>query len=223
MSQQINLFNPSLEHQNKIFSAVAMMQALLLIALGGVALALFMTYRVAGSERMEEMGRQQVALRETRLAMVARDFAPRQRNVALAQEVADAEAGLRILQDAKQMLLRGNFGSAVGYSAYLSALARQSVNGVWLTGLTISGNDLSIEGSSVRADLVPLYINRLASESAFEGKSFAGLEITQTDRRGVGATPASVTATSAAVPGVFKFKLRAAGSVAQTAAARVAK
>jgi Tfp pilus assembly protein PilN len=222
VSQQINLFNPKLQRQKKLFSAVAMLQALLLIGIGGTALAAFMSYRVAGTEKLAEAGREQVALREARLAKVARDFAPRKRDAALAQEVADAEASLRILQDAKEMLLHGDFGNAVGYSVYLRGLARQSVAGVWLTKLTISGNDMGIEGRSVRADLVPHYISRLAGESAFEGKSFGGLDITHADEVATGATaaapPATSAATSAAVtPGVFTFKLQAAGPLTQAA------
>lgn len=221
MSQQINLFNPKLQRQKKIFSAVAMLQALLLIGIGGAALAAFMNYRVALTERLAETGRQQVALREARLAQVARDFAPRKRDAALAQEVADAEASLRVLQDAKEMLLRGDFGNAVGYSVYLRGLARQTVTGVWLTKLTISGNDMGIEGSSVRADLVPRYISRLAGEPAFEGKSFGGLDITQADDIVVGAAapaPSAAATAVAATPGVFTFKLRAAGPLTPTAA-----
>jgi len=218
VSQQINLFNPKLQRQKKLFSAVAMLQALLLIAIGAMALAAFMNYRVAGTERLAETGREQVALREARLVKVSQDFAPRKRDPALAQEVADAEANLRVLQDAKEMLLRGDFGNAVGYSVYLRGLARQTVAGVWLTKLTISGNDMGIEGSSVRADLVPHYISRLAGESAFEGKSFGGLEITQADEIVSGAAPAPAPS-AAAAPRVFTFKLRAAGPLTPTAAA----
>jgi hypothetical protein len=110
----------------------------------------------------------------------------------------------------------------------LRALARQSVNGVWLTGLTISGNDIGIEGSSVRADLVPRYISLLAGEAAFQGKSFGGLDITSLDEAATktGAPAilsAAVPTPTPATPGVFKFKLRAAGPSLPVAAARSIK
>lgn len=217
MSQQINLFNPALEHKKKIFSTVAMLQALLLIGICGMALGSFMRYRVAGTERLAEAGRAELALRETRLANVNRDFLPRKKDAALAQEMADAEAGLRVLKDAKEMLLRGDLGNTTGYSVYLRALARQSVSGVWLTGVSISGHDIGIDGLSLRADLVPHYISRLAGESAFEGKSFGSLDITSADANladnAAEAPSALPTSPAALPPGVFKFTLRAAGAL----------
>ncbi len=217
MSQQINLFNPALQRQRKVFSALVMLQMLLLIGICGAALAAFMSYRVAGLERQAEAGREQLVQREARLAKVAREFAPRKRNAALAREVADAEANLRVLQDAKDMLLRGDFGNALGYSVYLRGLARQAVSGVWLTRLTISGDDIGIEGSSLRADLVPRYISRLAGESAFEGKSFGGLDITSVDEEATKAALTKAPAAAPPTPGVFKFTLRAAGPLTKTA------
>jgi Tfp pilus assembly protein PilN len=217
VSQQINLFNPALQRQKTVFSALAMVQVLLLIGICGAALAAFMSYRVAGLERQAEAGREQLLQREARLAKMAREFAPRKRDAALAQEVADAEANLRVLQDAKDMLLRGEFGNALGYSVYLRGLARQSVSGVWLTRLTISGNDIGIEGSSLRADLVPHYISRLAGEPAFEGKRFGGLDITSVDEEATKAAVTKVPAAAPATPGVFKFTLRAAGPLTKTA------
>jgi hypothetical protein len=228
VNQQINLFNPTLQRQQKLFSAVAIVQALLVIGIGGMALTAFMSYRVAGIERLAEAGRSQVAQREALLVKVTREFAPRKRDDALAQEVAEMEANLNVLQDAKDMLLRGDFGNAVGYSVYLRGLARQSVAGVWLTRLTIAGDDIGIEGNSVRADLVPHYIRLLAAESAFQGKSFGGLDITGPDdaasKTGAGkemailstAAPAP-SAPSVAAPGIFKFTLRAAGPLTKTA------
>ena len=220
MSQQINLFNPTLQRQEKLFSAVAIVQALLVIGIGGMAMTAFMHYRVAGIERQAEAGRQQLVQREALLAKVAREFAPRKKDAALAQEVAEAEANLRVLQDAKDMLLRGDFGNALGYSVYLRGLARQSVDGVWLTRLTIAGDGIGIEGNSVRAELVPRYIRLLAGEAAFQGKSFGGLDITSVDDvASKTAAPAilSSVAPMATPPGIFKFTLRAAGPLTKMA------
>lgn len=208
MSQQINLFNPALLPQKKIFATVAMVQALFLIAIGGAALATFISYRTDGSERLVNAGKAELASHEARLVSVGRDFVVRQKSVALDQEVANMEMNVSVLQSAKQMLLRGDFGNTVGYSVYLHDLARQFIAGVWLTRLTISGNDVAIEGSSVRADLVPHYINRLAGGSAFEGKSFGALEIAQVAALVTGSAPAPGSATA---PAIYEFKLHAAG------------
>jgi hypothetical protein len=181
MSQQINLFNPALGQKKKHFSTVTMLQALLLIGAGGLCLVAFLDYRGGTLEKLAEIGKEQLTAREAKLVKVNAQFAPRRNSPELASQVVAAQAALTTLQGAKDELQRADFGNARGHSLYFSALARQTVSGLWLTGLSISGSgrDISIEGRALRAELVPQLIRRLASEPAFHGKSFASLDISQ--------------------------------------------
>ncbi|HET7199599.1 MAG TPA: PilN domain-containing protein, partial [Burkholderiales bacterium] len=72
------------------------------------------------------------------------------------------------------------------YSEYLRAFARQTVQGVWLTGIQISegGEQLSLTGRAVRADLVPVLIGRLRQEPVLRGRPLDALAITRTGSAG---------------------------------------
>ena len=218
MSQQINLFNPIFRQEKKYFSAVTMLQAILLIGVGGLCLSAYLNQRVAASAQLAESGQLQLAAREAQLAKVNQQFAPRQSSKELAVEIAATAAEVKALQEATDVLQHGAAGNARGYSAYLAGFARQTVSGLWLTGVTISGagNDIGIEGRTLRAELVPQLIRRLASEPVFQGKSFGSLEISQ-------ASAAAIDAGKPGAPAFLSFKLQAAGASPQEVPGRVLK
>ena len=79
------------------------------------------------------------------------------------------------------MIERGELGDTDGYAGYFKALARQSVAGLWLTGVTVSGGgrDIGIRGRTTDPATVPGYLARLTGEPLMQGKSFASLSISQ--------------------------------------------
>ena len=75
------------------------------------------------------------------------------------------------------VLKGGALGDTRGFSEHLRAFARQSFEGVWLTGLHIAarGQDVALEGRALRAEQVPGYLRRLNSESVMQGHPFSEL------------------------------------------------
>ncbi len=94
-------------------------------------------------------------------------------------EVTQLEGDVRDRQEVMTMLRSGELGDTHGFSDQLRAFARQSFEGVWLTGLSIAtaGRDVSIEGRALQADYVPNYLKRLNGESAMGGHPFSELVI----------------------------------------------
>ena len=179
MSQQINLFNPVFLKQRKVFTALAMGQALAVLVVGIAVLALYSQRSVAVLEGEAAASAEQLARRQARLEQANRELAPRQPSAELNARVAAAEEKLVALRDVSGMLYRGGFGNTTGYAEYFRAFARQDVGDLWLTGLTIDGPraDIGIEGRALQAELVPAYIARLASEPVLKGKRFGSLKI----------------------------------------------
>lgn len=179
MSQQINLFNPIFRRQKKIFSSVTMVQALGVLVLGIAALAFYSERQVATLEREAARGAEGLAQKQARLVSVTAEFAPRKKSAELAAELAQAEAQLAALQRVSGVIERGELGNTGGYSEYLRALARQGVEGLWLTGLGINGGgaEIGIRGRALDPAMVPGYIGRLTTEPSLRGKSFASLRI----------------------------------------------
>jgi len=61
-----------------------------------------------------------------------------------------------------------------GFSNLLLSLARQKTEGLWLTSIHVgaSGQDMTIEGTTLNANAVPEYLQNLRSESGFIGRTF---------------------------------------------------
>lgn len=192
MSQQINLFNPLLLKQKKIFSALQMAEALGLVLVGALALTWYANRRVAELEQVAASGKTMLASREVRLSQAVAQFAPRQKSAALAAEVAQAKVELQALHEVAAVLRGGALGNTNGYAEYFRALARQNVNGLWLTSVSIvgAGNDIAVEGRALQPTLIPSYIARLTGERIMHGKTFASLNISRPELAAAAVTTA---------------------------------
>jgi len=209
VSQQINLFNPIFLTKKRHFSAVTMLQALGMILLGSVALSAYTAYRISAlGKEADEIAAQLTALRG-KAAKVNAQYAPKQKNKALEDEVRKAEIELKPLPQLLGMLQKGDFGNTAGYAEYMRAFARQIVDGLWLSGFRIdgAGSDIAIQGHALRPELVPVYITRLKREPALQGKSFAALEM-QTPGAGQPERPAARQKTALAY---IDFHLQSSG------------
>ncbi|MBT9612126.1 MAG: PilN domain-containing protein [Burkholderiales bacterium] len=177
MSQQINLYNPLLLKQKKIFSARTMAQALGLIALGLAAVYGYARYQVANLQTESEQAVKRHEAVQARLARISQQFGPRQKSTELEASIKQAEAELLALTEVQAALKQGSLVSASGFSPYLKALARQVVEGVWLTEFSASGSEMAISGRTTKPGLVPDYIHRLGGEEVMQGRKFAMLEM----------------------------------------------
>jgi Tfp pilus assembly protein PilN len=137
--------------------------------------------------RMErrEMADMQAALSRQREEMQQRLAALPQGNAGDANhDVLRARWQQLRLQEATRLQVRqvvagGTAGRASGHAALLLALARQADPAVWLTGVTVSPDGLSIELVGRMADpaALPGYLERLRREPLLQGRSFAQLQL----------------------------------------------
>ena len=205
MAQQINLFNPVFLKQKKYFSAVTMLQALALL-LGGILA--FYGYTLRETQTLarlsDDTGRQLKAQSE-QAARLTQEFSPLGRSKMLSDELARTAVRLKQREDMLSVLRTGGLGNTDGFARYLSAFARQSMSGVWLTGFTIGGDEseLLISGRVLQADLVPAYIRALNREDVMRGRTIAELRLTARETRdaaGTAAPGAGPAATPAPAP-----------------------
>jgi hypothetical protein len=98
----------------------------------------------------------------------------------------------------------GVMGSSAGYSEYLRAFARQTVQGLWLTSIQIGegGAQLTLSGRALQPDLVPVLIGRLKQESVLRGRPLEALVITRSGAAGksAGRTIVDFTVSSQGLP-----------------------
>ena len=181
MSQQINLFNPLFLEKKKYLSAVTMTQAIGLIVLG---LAVFYAFafwqdrklarQIAESGRAYEQQKQQ-------FGKITAELSPEKREAQLDQDLKSIEAAIALRRSLMGELGKGGPAGPGGYSEYLRAFARQTVQGLWLTSIQIAegGGQLTMSGRALQADLVPVLIGRLKQESVLRGRPLEGLAITR--------------------------------------------
>jgi hypothetical protein len=215
VSQQINLFNPVFRIQKKYFSSVAMVRALVIICAACALLAWDAANRVRAMKLQAAATDVRLAARQQRLNEVRTQYAPRASSTVLPAEIKAAALELSLLASAGDTIKGGRLGQAGGFSGYFRALARQDLEGVWLTDIVIGsgGATLSLQGNAMQAELVPQYLQRLAQEPAMKGKSFSTLEI--------GAPPLPETGPSGvapAAPNYLHFSLQSTPVTPQLAA-----
>jgi Tfp pilus assembly protein PilN len=200
LSQQINLYSPLFRKQKKLFTAQAMLHALALVLVALMILYVYARFQVttlarqatgfdeqvrAGLERVKTMPGAPVAADEKQLDA----------------RIAELQARL---QGAEQLLGQAGLSHASsGYAEPLRALARQRLEGVWLTSVTLAGDagELSLSGRALRTELVPRYIDRLTRDPALRGRRFATLAI----ERDPPAKSADASAPSAPESVVFRL------------------
>ena len=216
MSQQINLYNPALEPRVQILSGRRMVAAL---AAFGVACGLL--WGLAGMDaarlaRAERAQAAQLAQIQAEMTTLTQQVTGRKPSAQLQEELHSVEALLGARNQVMATLASGRLGDTRGVSEYLRAFARQSTEGVWLTGLRIAqgGNDIVIEGRTVDADLVPLYLQRLRRESALRGHGFESLSVSQ---------PQPAPTASGPPPGYLEFRMATLDHDSATGARSAAK
>lgn len=186
MSQQINLLDARFRAQKPHFSALTMALAMGAIA----ALAVVMQQLFAQQNRtlqatLAQADRRAEGLREQTVRL-GRELGEQGRSTALAEDLVRIEEQLRQRRGLLEGMQGGTGRNLEGFSPYLSALARQTLNGVWLTGIEIDGRsgDLVLKGRVLDGDLVPAYLRRLDQEPLFKGRSVTELRLASKEEPG---------------------------------------
>ena len=191
MDQQVNLYQPILGAEKRVFSASAIGLGLAVLAVCLAALGGFAAWRtirieraVVAAERQEAAGialanRANAALRP-RLTIAELDALAKH----LVVEISSRERALDIVQ-------RGTATPMSGFAARLEAIGRRQLNGVWLQSVVVSSGDrrLALKGSTTDPRLVPAFLSALAEEHALDGARFDRF----TMKRVRDAAPASAT------------------------------
>lgn len=181
MSQQINLFSPTFLKRGKYFSARAMLMALGLIAVGAVLLYAYARYQTTLLARQYDAMVQHAAADQQRLTRLTRELSTHDTSQSLQEELKKLQFAVASQRAVLDVLQSGSAANTTGYSVYMRAFARQSMEGVWLTGFDIEGDGavMTLNGATLMPQLVPAYIQRLGNEPSMRGKSFSTLLIQQ--------------------------------------------
>jgi hypothetical protein len=174
MRQQINLYQPILREEPKIFGAKAALRALAAVAALLVLTGGYGTYRVMRLEQATQALRGQASHQEEIFSSASVMSASRATSVELTARVKRAEEEVAGRTRALELLRAGAAGRTAGFAARLEALARRHVDGVWIDRMALSGSTaaMSLGGATFDPDLVPRFLQALSQESVLAGARF---------------------------------------------------
>lgn len=198
-AQQINLYNPALRRVREwlTLTNVAMLGALFAVILFAVG---FVLHQQANAKRVAVQALEaKLTVVRIETTQLAARLAGNTDSLAAGRELADLKQQVMMRSEVLAALQAGaGMGSIrgqsnMGFVDYLRALARQTVNGLWLTGFSVAqgGSGIEVRGRMLVVDRLPEYIRRLNGEASFKGRQFVSLNISRSDKANValGGTP----------------------------------
>lgn len=198
MEQQVNLYEPIFRAEKRLFSARAIAAGLGLLVVSLVALAGYAAYQTSRAEavvaQLEKQERARLALMERAsstdgpgdLQAVEADVAT------LARQVDVRERVLRVIGPGT--------GATRGFATRLDALARPSVEGLWLKRIVFdpAHGGLALEGATSDPQLVPAYLADLRGDVALAGAAITEFRM----RRAGDDDPGAAAVFTASAPGL---------------------
>jgi len=191
MDQQINLYRPEFRPETNAFQSMFMFQAAGILLLALLFIYAFARQGVSGINKELEVIARQESVALERLQNVRPLITSITGEQSWSAQLEEASRTLAERQAVLGMIQGTTLGDTKGFSQHLRALARQDVDGVWITHLVLSamGDETRIDGRAIRAELIPLYVQNLTAEPAFAAQRFHRFQIDNPpDGEGTGLT-----------------------------------
>lgn len=190
MAYQVNLLNTSLRPPKRYVSARQAATATAGVAAAAAALGVFVLLEAVETERQRDLAKARLESAQEQFKKLAAEPA-KGRNKSLEDEVARLEQGVRG-REALLVKIDGGIGNATGFSGYLDALARRTLEGVWLTRVVVGTDDseFSLQGRVTRAELVGQYIRLLNQEQVLRGRKISEMNLSERELPVPAAPPA---------------------------------
>lgn len=183
MSQQINLYQPIFRTTRKIFSAVTIAQTAGIFVVGLLLIYGYARWHVAalGDDIAALDAQRSAAMAQLQTLSAQSTPAPRSRIVT--DQLREAEIEVAQKERLLVAFQTRRFGETRGFSRHFSALARERIDGLWLTRVVIRDGGVSLAGAAEAGELVPRYLARIGRDGAFAGTEFPFLQLTRGDER----------------------------------------
>jgi len=200
MRQQINLYQPDFREESKSFTAIGAAQACGLAVLVMLLAYGFTAQRLTGLHTDLEVIAAQEAMALDHAQKLGPIIVAVTGERSLADLLDDALGTLEERQTILSLVQGSALGDINGFSRHLQSLARQQLDGLWLTHITLSalGDKTLLQGRARAPELVPVYVQRLSAETPFAGQRFQRFEIDRPEDDGL--VNFSMTSEASATP-----------------------
>ncbi|MBF8269213.1 MAG: hypothetical protein HW386_922 [Gammaproteobacteria bacterium] len=185
MKQQVNLYQPLFRKQKKVFSALAMLQVSLIALFFFILTAGYSLMQLYRLEDQEAVATKNLDKLQTQIESIQAQSTNAVTEKLLEEEISRVSREVEEKQQIADLLRQGAFTNTEGFTRHFEAIARQHVDGTWLTdiGIANGGSTMSLDGITYSAELVPMYLERLLKEAVFAGTAFNVLGMERSDKK----------------------------------------
>jgi hypothetical protein len=177
MTHNINLYDASLKARRDL---LAPGPALAMVGSAVICIALAISWARGAATQLTPIadeGTAALQARQAALQAAVDSSAAKRADPEVQNAVAEAQRALVQRRAALQVLAASPIDNQGGFAARLEALARQSVDGLWLTGMVLRQDDVVLKGRALQPQLIPVYVQRLDREPSLQGRAFRALEV----------------------------------------------
>lgn len=182
----LNLFDPALLPQRDPWTTRNLGLGLAAVGLSCAAWGGWAHWRLAQTQSELNLLTPQLQAARSEVQQLGKQLQSHQPDAALTSELAAGQSRLQARTEVLALLRKGMSPDSGNPAEWLRALARQVPPGLWLTGFGVRVNArdadsgaLEIRGRTVDPALIAEYVKRLNAEPAFQGRTFAALDIQQ--------------------------------------------
>lgn len=224
MTQNINLCDPSLRARRDLLGFESALTVLAVAVLGVVLAAAGARWSLARLGPVAASSANELAAQQAAMQTLAAQAAGSKPDAALQAEIAGLQRTLSQRSAALRAVDEGAVDREGGFAGRLEALARQSIDGLWLTGVVLRQDDVLLKGRALTPSLIPVFVQRLDHEPSLQGRSFKALDVFRPlEAPAAGASAAALSAAPSGTPAghaeFVEFTLVGAEAVAPLAPA----
>jgi Tfp pilus assembly protein PilN len=166
MYQQINLYQPVFRRQRKVFSAATLLQIIVIAAVLLLGFFVHAQWTMNGLDSTVASLSTQYQQLEARLGIL--ENAGSDGGFDVPGEVARLQQTLRERQALLDSFTRLDFRENIAFSEFFETLARRTLPGLWLTGISLTEDgETELRGSTLNPTLVPRYLQAMPDQPRF--------------------------------------------------------
>lgn len=179
INQQINLYQPIFRKARKLLSFRVLLQSVSVVFVLLVTVFIWSWQQTSQMETDLLYIENQLNDQNGKLAKLSKRLTLMKVGSGPLKELTRLEQELVARQKVVDALTRVRETYTRGVSGYMESFSRQAPKGVWLTGFSVKagGEGVVIRGSSLKAALVPVFLQQLSAEPTLAGTQFGLLQI----------------------------------------------
>lgn len=183
--QQVNLYRDELRTRKLKYSALMLVQLSIFIIVVFFAVSTFKFFQLQQQQKRyaANQEKQKTVMRE--LSKLQIELSKQVKDRTLIKKINQKTTELANKQKVLGILSQDEFGNTSGFVEHISGLARQRIDGLWLTKIRIAagGTDVALRGTTSKPALLPKYLQRLSAEKIFVGTEFKSLFMSRQEKK----------------------------------------